>query len=335
MIARRTCASPATSALPTSVRRPACARAELGILECLPASSLGARALRACSARPSSATLGRRSAHSLMRRVALDRNNQVDRFQEFAAQDQQGRGHGARAAQGRHRPSLASRHGLGPLSTLSTLSTVLSGRLPWCVVRCDDLRVTVVRCKIGRASARHRASAQPPAPEPEADATGWVPVSSRAQGETAREHPAEAGSRGLNTEKKALSIEQATAMQPTQKAQARASPHARAGKSVWGVNGTEGIPPEASLAMLRAKMTHSWGPKPAAVHRSCQMREGNVTKRIRMDRDRMARSANVSQQHHADRSNPAAYFKPVPLSVLQTNKGLALGSGKAQTQLPR
>lgn len=245
----------------------------------------------------------------------------MDRLQEFATQDQQGRGNGARAAQGRRRPSLASRHGHGPLNT------VLSGRLPCCavrrVLRCD-LRVTGVRWTIGRASARHRAaSAQPTAPEPETDATGWVPYSSRAQGETAREHPADAGSKGLSKEKKALSIEQATAMQSTQKTQARASPYARGGESVWGVNGTEGISPEASLAMQRAKLTHSWGPKPAAVHRSCQMREGNVTKRIRMDRDRLTRNANVSQQEHADRPKPAAYFKPIPLSVLQTNKGLA------------
>ena len=121
----------------------------------------------------------------------------------------------------------------------------------------------------------------------------------------------------MNTENKALSIEQAAAMQSTHKTQARA------GKSVWGVNGTEGISPEASLAMLRAKLTHSWGPKPAALARSCQMREGNVTKRIRMDRDRLARNASAScQKKQENRPKPAAYFQPIPLSVLQTNKDL-------------
>lgn len=158
-------------------------------------------------------------------------------------------------------------------------------------------------CEIGRTTARHRAaSAQPE--KVEAAGTSGVPDSSRAQGYTTRDGPAELGNTGLTRE-------HATAMTSAQKTQA--------GKTVWGVTGTDGISPEKLLAILRSNKTHAWGPKPKAVVRGCQMQEGKVTKRFRMDRDR---KQSGSLANNGERPKPAAFFQPIPLRVLQTNKDL-------------
>jgi hypothetical protein len=178
------------------------------------------------------------------------------------------------------------------------------------LIRCESDKNGLC-CEIGRTTARHRAaSAQP---EKDESGTSGVPDSSRAQGYTARDRPAEYENTGLT-------IDHATAKMSEQKTQAHASSlHAAAGKSVWGVTGTEGISPEKSLAILRSKKTHAWGPKPIAVVRGCQMQEGKVTKRFRMDRDR---KLSGSLANNGERPKPAAFFQPIPLRVLQTNKDL-------------
>ena len=128
----------------------------------------------------------------------------------------------------------------------------------------------------------------------------------------------------------ALSIEAASALKHSSTRPHAATPP-RTGSYVFGPHGTEGISPDKLIAHQRRTLTHSWGPKPSSLLRPCRMREGNVTKRIRMDRDRLAGvgskklwAADGNAHAGGDRSGArsATFFRPVPLSVVQQDKRL-------------
>lgn len=135
---------------------------------------------------------------------------------------------------------------------------------------------------------------------------------------------------------KTMSIEAASALKEASKRTGDTHCDAQASKSgntVWGPNGKEGISPEEARALRLQKTTFTWGPKPASIVRACRMREGNVTKRIRMDRERLTRKGlewtanglDASAPHPEAipfRPGPDAYFKAVPLAVVQQNKHL-------------
>ena len=91
---------------------------------------------------------------------------------------------------------------------------------------------------------------------------------------------------------------------------------------VWGPCGNMGVPPEMVLANLRNNLTHSWGPKPVDVVRKCRVREGYVTKRMRMDRDRLARNSGAFNHTGGIPAKSAAFFRPIPLAVVQRDKQL-------------
>ena len=123
-----------------------------------------------------------------------------------------------------------------------------------------------------------------------------------------------------------MSIETASALKHSSIRPHAATPP-RAGSYLFGPHGTEGISPEKMLSHQRHAVTHSWGPKPSSLLRPCRMKEGNVTKRIRMDRDRLA-GVGSKKQWAADRNaqaggaRSATFFRPVPLAVVQQDKRL-------------
>lgn len=121
---------------------------------------------------------------------------------------------------------------------------------------------------------------------------------------------------------KTMSIDAATALKAASRtATSIGEIETRRGSKVWGPNGHQGIAPEDFLAYTRNKLTHSWGPKPQSIVRSCRMREGDVTKRMRMDRDRLAKTEGRASSPTLV-PGTAAYFKPIPLAVVQSNKHL-------------
>lgn len=140
-----------------------------------------------------------------------------------------------------------------------------------------------------------------------------------------------------------LSIEEASALK--QASRKSCHMHAITSKSVWGPNGGEGIAPEELIAQKRQTLTHSWGPKPGWVARPCRMKEGDVTKRIRMDRDRLAGVGSKKQwaanRNEAGRPDDAArsaiFFRPVPLAMVQQDRrlvGLSLQRTRALSTDP-
>lgn len=116
-----------------------------------------------------------------------------------------------------------------------------------------------------------------------------------------------------------LSIEEASILkQASRKSSHATSAQAAASKNnVWGPNGADGIPPEELIAQQRKTLTHSWGPKPAWMTRPCRMKEGNVTKRIRMDRDRLAGVGSKKQWTSNGNAARVDDFRPVALAVVQ------------------
>jgi hypothetical protein len=122
---------------------------------------------------------------------------------------------------------------------------------------------------------------------------------------------------------KTMSIDAATALKAaSRKATSIEDAETRGGSKVWGPTGHQGITPEDFLAHMRNKLTHSWGPKPQSIVRPCRMREGDVTKRIRMDRDRLVKEHGGASSPTQATPGTAAYFKPIPLAMIQTNKHL-------------
>jgi len=124
-------------------------------------------------------------------------------------------------------------------------------------------------------------------------------------------------------ERPKMTINEAARLKAASNSATTPAPQAHTAKSVWGFNGTEGISPEEARTHKRNNMTQSWGPKPSAMTRTCKLREGNVTKRMRMDRDRLATiAANTNVQQMGCGPPRACFFQPVPLRVVQTNKNL-------------
>lgn len=96
------------------------------------------------------------------------------------------------------------------------------------------------------------------------------------------------GHRSLKAQKRELKA--AAEAEKAWRGQAKTETQMRKLSKSWGPYATSGIPPEELLYMTRENMTHAWGPKPRNVDRPCQIREGIVTKRMRIDRALLSRN---------------------------------------------
>ena len=96
------------------------------------------------------------------------------------------------------------------------------------------------------------------------------------------------GHRSLKAQKRELKA--AAEAEKAWSGQAKTETQMRKLSKLWGPYATSGIPPEELLYMSRENMTHAWGPKPRNIDRPCQIREGIVTKRMRIDRAQLSRN---------------------------------------------